>query len=240
LLAEHPQGGALVFDLRHNPEEFVGLDAGELAEAMRWKKPDDTSLRLPVKTLKYNRCPMVAPLGVLDESSQKRLQLDPAVYAKNFTALQKVGSTLAPKILEALKIMDQKQQARLLEDEIDVDARLYDKFFDTQDKTSMRLVRAASADELSSLHVNFRDDRLEALLPLYKARNYPKSLSDEERATWETFRERKLLSGGNESRAARYFKRLAELAEQTDLSGEKQYILEELQLYGQSILPEQN
>jgi exodeoxyribonuclease I len=237
-LADHPQGqSALVFDLRHNPEPYIKFTPAELAEAMTWKR-DENAVRLPVKTIKFNRCPAVAPLSVLDADSQKRLSLDPSIYQANFKKLEGAKQQLAQGVLQALEFLDKKQQARLLQDEADVDTRMYDGFFGSPDKLKMSAVRAASADELGSLGIAFQDDRLEALLPLYKARNYPKALTDEERATWETFRERKLLGGGEQSRAAKFFNRLSELAQRTDLTDEQRYLLEELQLYGQSILPE--
>lgn len=236
-LAEHPQGqGALVFDLRYDPTPFLELDPPALAEALRRRK-DDPGPRLPVKTLKFNRCPAIAPLSVLDEASQERLKLVPETYLQNHEKLQRVQSELTKGVLEALQIMDKKLQARLLETDSDVDARLYDSFFANEDKSHMRSVRTADVDTLQSLKPAFKDGRLEALLPLYKARNYPKSMSAEDRAQWERFRERRLLGGGEASRAAKYFARLAELAKDDKLSGEQQYILEELQLYGQSILP---
>lgn len=236
-LADHPQGqSALVFDLRHDPEPFLKLNPNELAEAMRWSRDED-AVRLPVKTIKFNRCPAVAPLGVLDTDSQQRLKLDPGVYTAHFKKLQAAQERLSAGVLQALELLDKKMQARLLQDEAEVDTRLYDGFFDTQDKLKMSAVRAATAEELSGLDLTFKDDRLEALLPLYKARNHPKSLTDEERAVWETFRERKLMGGGDQSRAAKFFSRLGELSQRTDLTGEQRYLLEELQLYGQSILP---
>lgn len=236
-LAEHPQGqGALVFDLRHDPSPFLEMDAAALAEAMRWRK-DDSGVRLPVKTLKYNRCPAIAPVSVLDKSSQERLKLSPSLFMANHKKLTEVRDRLATTVVEALQLLDQKQQARLLEDEAEVDARLYEGFFADPDRTKMSVVRAAGMDELSSLDVTFDDGRLSALLPLYKARNYPKSLSDDEHAAWERFRERKLLGGGMESRMARYFGRLGELGEQPGLTDGQRYLLEELQLYGQSVMP---
>jgi exodeoxyribonuclease I len=72
---------------------------------------------------------------------------------------------------------------------------------------------------------------------LYKARNFPKSMNDEDRAIWERFRERKLLGGKEASKLARYFARLEELKTQTDLTQNERYLLEELELYGQSIIP---
>ncbi len=236
-LAEHPQGqGALVFDLRYDPTPFTKLDPPALAEAMR-KRKDEPGPRLPVKSLKFNRCPAVAPLSVLDEASQERLKLFPETYMQNYEKLQKVQKELTAGVLEALQLLDKKLQARLPESESDVDGRLYDSFFANEDKSKLTMVRAADGESIGSLDVPFKDARLEALLPLYKARNYPKSMSDEDRVKWEQFREHKLLGGGQASRAAKYFARLAELAKNPDLSGGQQYILEELQLYGQSILP---
>lgn len=234
-IAKHPKRqGVLVYDLRHDPTPFAAMTSAELAEAWRWKR-DDTSPRLPIKTLQYNRCPAVAPLQVLDEKSAERLKLSKETVKTNLQKLKSVD--LVPKVLEALELLDQQQQTSFLQNELEVDARLYDNFIGDADKTNCRVIRAADVAELSNLSLEFKDDRLEALLPLYKARNYPKSLSDEERLAWEKFRERKLLGGKQNSRLARFFNRLAELATRNDLSSKDQYLLEELQLYGQSIMP---
>jgi exodeoxyribonuclease-1 len=185
--------------------------------------------------MQYNRCPAIAPLGVLDEKSAKRLKLSMKTIEENLKKLKSVN--LVPNVLEALDILDKQQQTSFLQDELDVDARLYDNFIGDADKTNCRVVRAADANELANLNLEFKDDRLEALLPLYKARNFPKAMSDEERLSWEQFRQRKLLGGKQNSRLARFFNRLGELAKRTNLSAEDQYLLEELQLYGQSIVP---
>lgn len=239
-VCEHPSqsGGSLVFDLRFDPVPFAAMTPDELAAAWRrrWDEPGE---RLPVKTLKYNRCPAIAQISVLDEASQERLQLNPADYLKNFEKLKEVQDDFCEKIRAAVELLDKKQQARLLEDELDADARLYEDFFSNEDKIKMSMVRAAPAEELSSLEPAFKDQRLKALLPLYRARNYPAVLSDGDRQTWETYRQRKLLGGGTASRLARFFQRLGELSQRTDLTGEQRYLLEELQLYGQSIMPDE-
>lgn len=67
--------GSLVYDLRFDPDEYTNKTPEELVELWRWKK-DRTEPRLPVKTLQYNRCPAVAPMGVLDDSSRERLKID--------------------------------------------------------------------------------------------------------------------------------------------------------------------
>ncbi len=234
-LANHPtRAGALVYDLRYDPEPFTKLSVKDLVAAWR-KRRDDPGPRLPVKTLQYNRCPAVAPLSVLDDDSSKRLQLRRETIQQHYQKLQQ--SNLAPRVLEALAILDTEQHAKYAAKEEEVDARLYEAFLSNEDKSASRVVRSTTADELAQLNMTFKDERLNALLPLYKARNYPTTLHDDERLAWEQFRERKLLSGKDVSRMARYFNRLAELAAQESLTSEQRYLLEELQLYGQSIMP---
>ena len=237
-VCKHPKqnGAAIVFDLRYDPMPFLELDTPALAEAWR-KRKDDPGPRLPVKTIKYNHCPAIAPISVLDKTSQKRLKLDPNTFMKNFERLQEVKLELCHNINQAIDLLDKRQQARLLEYETEVDAQLYDGFFDEEDRLAMATVRSASPDELKSLKPPFYDNRLSTLLPLYKARNFPKTMTDEDREIWERFKERKLLGGGAESRMSRYFGRLGELEGRKDLTDQQRYAMEELKLYAQSIMP---
>jgi len=236
VVSEHPKRqGVLVYDLRHDPKPFLKMKPEELADIWKWSK-DDKRPRLPIKTLQFNRVPAIAPMNVLDESSQERLDLKPETIEKNYQRLQ-AAEGFANNVLEALEILEAKQQLKFLEDETEVDAQLYDGFFDREDKTKMSVVRAASVDELASLQVVFKDARLQNLMPLYKARNFPKAMNDEDRATWERFRERKLLGGKEASKLVRYFARIEELKQRTGLTQNERYLLEELELYGQSIMP---
>lgn len=239
-VCEHPSqsGGALVFDLRYDPEPYSKMDPTELVEAWR-KRKDDPGPRLPMKTMKYNRCPAIAQLSVLDAKSQERLALDPKVYQANFKSLQAVQSVLCEKVKQAIQLMDKKQQSRLLEDDQEVDARLYESFFSQEDKTKMNMVRNATADDIATINPDFKDERLAALLPLYRARNFSQKMTDDDRVIWETFRKRRLLGGGTNSKLAKFFQRLGELSAKADLTGEQRYLLEELQLYGQSIMPDE-
>jgi len=127
-VTEHPKRGVLVYDLRFDPTEYTKLSPVELAEAWlrRWNEP---GIRLPVKTLQFNRCPAVAPLSVLDPVSLKRLQLSLTGIQDNFAKLAKLD--LATKLIQALEILDKKQQAQFFGDESDVDARLSTVFLMT-------------------------------------------------------------------------------------------------------------
>lgn len=231
------QGSAFVYDLRIDPLQYKDKTAEQLAELWRWKKEPDEP-RLPVKTIQYNRCPAVAPLGVLDEASQKRLKIDLPQIKKHLVLLK--GMTdLEERLCKAWEILDnQREQTRLVSTERDVDSSMYNGFFDGPDKQSMRVVRAADPSELGEgLGLHFKDQRLTALLPLYKARNYPKQLTGEERAEWDKFCEHRLLNGGQQSRMAKFFTRLQEIAVRDGLTSHQQYLLEELRLYAESVMP---
>jgi exodeoxyribonuclease-1 len=124
----------------------------------------------------------------------------------------------------------------LIDNSLTVDERLYDSFIPNGDATLMSEVRAAQPEQLSQFIEKFKDSRLKTLLPLYKARNYPSSLTSEERAEWDKFCQLKLLSGEKDSLLAKYFIRIQALNSE-NTTGEKHYLLEELQLYGESIMP---
>jgi exodeoxyribonuclease-1 len=223
LLGRHEeQDAALVYDLRVDPTPFLDMDVDTIIEAWRYTR-DPEAVRLPVKTVKYNRCPAVAPLGVIkDEATQER-----------------IGLTL-DTVAEAVSRLDKERaqaQTALILDELTVDERLYDGFVSDTDKSTMKALRAAKPDELSRIGGEFRDERLKTLLPLYKARNYPRALTADEREAWDAFVSRKLLSGEQESRLAKYFARLLELAG-GKVTDQQRYLLEELRLYGESIVPQ--
>ena len=240
LLAKHPQRDALVYDLRFDPTPFINMSVDELIEAWRFTK-DPEAVQLPVKTLKYNRCPAIAPLGVIkDAAAQKRLDLDLKTITKHLGTLKENHAEFTKKILQAVDQLDKEReqtQATLVDNELTVDERLYDGFISDTDKSTMRAVRAAAPDKLASIAGAFHDNRLKNLLPLYKARNYPKDLSQEEQAAWNQFCAKKLLSGADNSQLAKYLDRLQELTDEKP-SGQQKYLLEELKLYGESIVPE--
>lgn len=237
-VCDHPkkQGTALVFDLRFDPLQYKDLTPEQLAELWKWKK-DSTEPRLPVKQLAYNKCPAVAPLGVLDDASRERIQIDMNAIQKNLAALRAMPG-FAEVLCKAADILDAGFQTTLLADDRHVDSQLYDGFFGPQDKQAMRVVRAADPAELGNLGLHFKDKRLETLLPLYKARNYPKQLSDEERQTWDEFCKKQLLDGGSKSRMGWFMGRLQYIASQGNLTSHQEYILEELKLYAESVMPE--
>ena len=226
--------GALVYDLRIDPGEFKDLSADELAK--RWADRSDGAPYFPVKELRYNRCPAVAPLSVLDMAGMKRLKLHKEIIADHLTELQK-AKNFGDKLIEALDMMWPPRQPEMVVDQRKVDGQLYDAFVPDEDRTKMSLLRAAKPDQLSDLKLDFKDVRLKALLPLYKARNFPEVLTTIEKKLWEDFRRQKLLAGDDTSQVARFFAQLEELDKTPGLDAEKRGLLEELKHYGESAIP---
>ena len=219
----------LVYDLRINPDEFIKLTPAQLAKLWQLRGPE--APYFPVKKLSYNRCPAVAPIGTLDSKSANRLQLDPAEVNKNLTKLAK-AQDFGDKLVAALEIIEPPRQGQLIVDEQTVDAQLYDDFIKGPDKTRIAVVRAAEPDELSTLKLDFADERLKLLLPLYKARNFPKSLTKDEKQWWRNFKKRRLADGG---RLDQNLARIEELASWPGQSPENQVLLAELKSYTQSL-----
>jgi exodeoxyribonuclease-1 len=172
---------------------------------------------------------------VLDEAAQARIKIDLPTVQQHLAKLRK-AKDWPEKLTHALEILNQKEQTSFLAHEQEVDSKLYDGFFDTHDSNLLPVVRAAHPEELSQLIDDMRDLRLKALLPLYKARNYPTSLTSEERQTWEAFCQRRLIGTKDRSPLARYMQRLEELGQRAKTDAER-YLLEELRLYGESLMP---
>lgn len=237
-VANHPtqKGSVFVYDLRFDPTVYAGKKPAELAELLaKYHTPDDEEF-LPVKQLQYNHCPAVAPLSVLDKSSQARLKINLSKIQKNAKALLAL-SDFSGHLQQAIAINEKQKQASLVVDIKDVDSQLYDGFFGDNDQQLMQTVRAADANNLADLHPQFNDPRLDKLLLLYKARQFPKCLSADEQHQWQNYLNDKLSAGDKQSELARYFVRITELAGKDNLSPSQEFLLEELKLYGESIMP---
>ena len=220
-------GGAVVYDLRYDPTLFVGLSAEELVKKIfaSWEERQaEDFVKLPVKELQYNRCPAVAPLGVLEQGDGwQKISLDLKTVQKHQNILLN-----HPDFAEKLRtIFENKPAFKKLPDP---EAQLYDGFLNDRDRIRVEAVRNADERELADFHPEFQDERLAPLLLHYKARNFPRSLSEYDLAQWETWRAQRLQAQLPGFMAS--LQRLAPTA--TD---EQQFILQELQLWAESTLP---
>ncbi len=227
--------GSIVYDLRYDPSQFLKLTPEELAQ--HWSKyyPKDQAQPWPITSFRYNQCPAVAPLGVLDETCQKRLQLDLAEL-KHHHQMLKRAKEFTNNLAKAYELLERQWQSDQATETSSVDGQLYEGFFDAHDHNLLSVIRSAAPDELSGFVKQLHDRRLRKILPLYQARNYPSSLSTTERSVWDNYCQQQLLSGQEESRLARYLKQIQDLAAGNPTK-EQAYLLEEMRLYGESLMP---
>jgi exodeoxyribonuclease I len=101
----------------------------------------------------------------------------------------------------------------------------------------MARYRGTSSTDIHDVDAAFDDPRLEHLVFLYRARQLPKSLLADERSAYDEYINEKLFAGEPDSQFSRFIAKVTELARTNDLDADKRYVLEELALYAQSLLP---
>ena len=204
---------ALVYDLRQDPKQFLDLSVDELVERWRYD-PEAVSPRLPIKTMKFNRCPAVAPLSVLNIDCQKRLDLDLDIIKANLEVINNAKDEFNKKLTQVVKSLDSQRQERQQAPEfkqLTAEQRLYDKFLSKSDQAKFPKARSQAASS-SSKQLDFEDDRLTELYLLYKARNFPGSLDQTETKDWHNYVKQKLFTKVTGSSAWEQYKaRLNEL-----------------------------
>lgn len=222
-------GNAVVYDLRYDPTPFLNLSANELAKIMYapWEeRQKEDFVKLPVKELQYNRAPAVAPLGVLErENGWERLGLDAVTIEKHRKILLSV-----PAFAENIRSLYESRPEYAKQS--DPEARLYDGFVTDTDKLRIEKVWHASVDTLVDMHPEFVDERLSELLLHYKARNYPRSLAEDEAMQWEEWRGERI-----KKQLPAFVGRLQQLAATYGADESKAFVLQELQLWAESIVP---
>jgi exodeoxyribonuclease-1 len=224
--ALHP-GSVVVYDLRYDPSPFLNATPKQLAEILfaNWDARQQAGfLPLPVKELSFTKCPAVAPLGVLDDASKNRLSIDLDSIQKHINILA-ANPGFADTIHEAYQLKEPYAKAS------DVEHTLYDGFINDKDKPRINAVRNADASTLADFHPSFVDERLEELLFRYKARQFPTSLSEDEHEQWESYRAKKLQG---------LLPAYLESIERLRRNGADAYLLEELHLWAESIVPNED
>lgn len=217
-------GSVLVWDLRYSANDFAGWSDEDIRDnltADRETRRQEGFRALPIKELGLNKCPAIAPMGTFDMATQKRIHLSLDQVKTNLHQLR-CNMPFVKRLNTAWRARPAFPPAS------DVEGRLYDGFAPDSDKAKIRLVAAASPTDLADLHPEFADDRLAELLFRYKARQYPRSLSETEQKQWEKYRQAKL-----ERELPKYLGELARLAQ----AGADDFILQELQLWAESIVP---
>lgn len=238
-VADHPtnKNQVIVYDLREDPSELINASPEQIRERVFTSQAElgEGVSRFPLKGVQLNKCPVLAPANMLSTLSRERLaelELDGDVLRANLAKLRNAPD-LPAHIAQAF---DHQFDGS---DLTDPDEQLYaGGFISNTDREKLNWLISEPVETLGEHEVRFEDERLPEMLFRYRARNYPSTLDGEEVERWEQFRSQRLMSPKKGWRSLEaYGLELQKLAADPELSERNRQILEDLHLYGESIIP---
>ena len=233
-IAAHPtrQGEIIVYDLSADPAPLLALDEEEIADRVFTARADlpEGIERIPLRTVRANRSPALAPLSVLKGTDTARLSLDVDRCLAHRDVLAGIEG-LAEKLRRVF------QRAADLPPPADPELALYGGFLPDADKRLLAEVRATPPAQLGTRAFPFRDARYPELLFRYRARNWPETLTLEERERWDAFRRDRLLKPTALTGLTldEYFARIALLRTEHAGDDAKLALLDQLQVWGDQL-----
>lgn len=197
-LTRHPQidSRVVVYDLHEDPEALLRLSAEEIAARLYVANEDlpEGERRIPLKEIHLNRCPMLIDWAHLRPADLDRLRIDPDVSEARAARLRAEGPALAEKLRRVYA-------ARTPFAAADVDGALYDGFIADGDRRRFTEVRGTPPEVLATRDFGFQDPRMPELLFRYRARNWPQTLTAEERSRWDDYRRDRLYESRGHTEA---------------------------------------
>jgi exodeoxyribonuclease-1 len=184
-------------------------------------------VRVALKEIHLNRCPVVVQWDHLREPDFARLGIDRARSEAHAQTLRDAGPELAEKVRKVYAASRARTQG-------DADGSLYDGFLDEGDKRKFPTVRSLPPNLLGTHDFGFRDPRMPELLFRYRARNYPETLNDDEQRRWNDYRRDRLSrdAGLSEYTFESYYAEIAALRAVHADHGEKLALLDALEDWG--------
>ncbi|QQP97278.1 exodeoxyribonuclease I [Lysobacter enzymogenes] len=233
-LARHPRidSRIVVFDLEQDPQALLTMAPDEIADRLYTPTADlpEGEERVALKEVHLNRCPALIAWNHLRPDDFERLSIDPVRAENRAAQLREAG----PELVEKVRRVYANDAARAPSD---ADASLYDAFIGDGDKRLFRNVRATAPEELARAAFDFRDARLPELLFRYRARNWPQTLSADERERWDQYRRHRLdgESGLSEYSFPRFAEELRQVRAAAGEDGAKQALLDRLEDWGRGL-----
>ena len=233
-LARHPQidTRVIVFDLGSEPDALLELDAETIAARMylRREQLGEGEERVALKEVHTNKCPALVAWEHLRDADFERLGIDRDAVEARAARLRAAGPALAEKLRKVYAAEREREPS-------DVDAALYDGFIGDADRRLFPQVRSIPPEALGLANFAFRDPRLPELLFRYRARNWPATLSAEERARWDGYRRERLHadSGLSECSLPGFFAEIEGLRGEHAGDATKLALLGQLEAWGRGI-----
>ncbi|MFO7594089.1 MAG: exodeoxyribonuclease I [Pseudomonadota bacterium] len=233
-VAMHPvnKNSVIVFDLSQDPAILLDHGHKKLKERLYTRTEDlpEGVERPALKQILMNKCPVIAPLNTLDGVAAKRLQIDLVRCQQNRQALLASRKAIQAKIA---KIFEPEK----FEPQTDPDLMIYGGgFFSDADKRAMQRVHETDPEELGRQSWVFEDKRLPELLLRFRARNYPETLSEDERGQWlEHCRARLFEGDSGHMNFDQFFAEIEEAKAEQELDEKGLQILAQVEQYGREL-----
>ena len=235
-VAPHPTNtnGVICLDLRADPDLLLDLSVDELRTRLFTpvaELPEGVA-RIPLKTVHVNRAPVLAPMKTLSADAAARWSIDPVEVARR----AQVVKARAAAIRERVQAVHQAAPGPA---ETDPDLMIYSGgFICDADRRTLEGLRRLAPEALAKANVRFADPRLPEQVFRYRARNWPETLSPEEREHWAAWRLTRLTDpdGGGSIRLDQYEERLATLAQTHAADPAKLRLIEELAAWAEALM----
>lgn len=191
-LIEHPdrRNEIIVLDLLEDPTWLLDHNADQLRD---WLYTPTESLpegipRVPFRTLRLNRCPMIAPYSLLDDAVAERWSIDRDALDRH----QAIVDRWHDLVTLARDVFRDGERDPF----VDPEHALYAGFVEDHDRAVLKRIRA-SADQPErwrGLAAELRDERQQALVFNARARHFPDSLDAAEADQWRELVRRRLTN----------------------------------------------
>lgn len=233
-LAFHPvnKNAVICYNLQSDPSPLLSDDLDTLKEKLYTRTSDlaEGEQRLGLKLIHLNKCPVLAPAKTFTEERATELGINRQQCLQHLEWLRQHRECQS-KVIELYLQQDDYPG------ESNPDYQLYSGFISNNDKQKMQLLHELPPEHLGTSAPVFSDERLNNLVFLYRARNYPASLTDSEQQKWQRYRTDKLMHGLDKPNLTlEEFSLALENAAHEHASDEKKMnILKALYLYAQSL-----
>lgn len=181
-LMEHPdrRNEIIVLDLMEDPGWLLDHNADQIRNWLYSRNEDlpEGIVRPPLRTLHLNRCPMIAPYRMLDQTVSQRFGIDPERIARHMAILDR-WHDLVSLGREVFRTVDRPAPA-------DPEHALYQGFIGDHDRGILNQIRRNERQPESwpGLADSLQNERQQALVFNARARHFPDSLSSNELSQW--------------------------------------------------------
>jgi exodeoxyribonuclease I len=191
VVASDGRNERVVIDLHGDPAEILALEPRQVHA--RFHGISEDGERIPVRRLRVNSVPMVAPAEVLTRNPQALAAtgLDESMISERLDFVRANRAAITERLR---LVMDDRPADN--DDQIDAEEQLYGRFVGDGDGVAMARARTGGPEELRRFIRATNDERLEELAFRFLARVHPESLDSEEQARWDLHRQDRLTGPG--------------------------------------------